>query len=91
MSDNNATDNSAVVKVFSADWCGFCRMVKAYLTSKEVEFEVVDIDKDPAKADELREMTGQAGIPVTLFGDKEFVIGFDRGRIDEMLREYDLA
>ncbi|MEM6997353.1 MAG: glutaredoxin family protein [Patescibacteria group bacterium] len=84
------TDENIQVKVFSAQWCGFCKMVKAYLSDKGVEFTVVDIDEEPDAAMWLREKTGQAGVPVTMFGGKDLVIGFDRQGIDGYLREYKL-
>ena len=66
-------------------------MVKAYLASKNVEFTEVNIEEQPEQAGYIREKTGQAGIPVTIFDDKDIVIGFDRAQIDGLLREYKLA
>ena len=86
MSDEQAVE----VKVFSAQWCGFCKMVKAYLDDKNIQYTVIDIDEEPDAAMWLREKTGQAGVPVTMFGNKDLVIGFDRPGIDGYLREYKL-
>lgn len=85
------SDDKVQIKVFSATWCGFCRMVKAYLDDKKVDYTVVDIDEEPDAAAWLVERTGQAGVPVTMFGDKDMVIGFDRAAIDGYLREYGLV
>lgn len=85
------SDSKVAVKVFSAKWCGFCKMVKAYLDDKGVDYTVVDIDEEPDAAMWLREQTGQAGVPVTLFDGKDMVIGFDRPQIDGYIREYKLG
>lgn len=89
MSKNDS--NEPIVKVFSADWCGFCKMVKTYLASKNIEYTEVNIEQEPDAADWIREKTGQAGIPIVMFGGKDFVVGFDRPAIDGYLREYKLT
>lgn len=85
-----ADEKNKQVKVFSADWCGFCKMTKAYLESKGVEYVEVNIEQEPDAAAWLQQQTGRTGIPVTLFGGKDFVIGFDREQIDGYLRQYKL-
>lgn len=84
MSDN------AAVKIYSTSWCVYCRMVKEYLNNKQVAFEEVDVEHDRAKALELVERTGQAGVPVIDIGD-DTILGFDRERIDLALRKYKLV
>ncbi len=85
------SDDKLQVRVFSAEWCGFCRMVKQYLDGKKVDYVEVNIEEQPDQATWLRETTGQAGIPIIFFGDEEFVVGFDRPKIDGLLREYKLV
>ena len=78
------------VTVYSASWCAFCHMAKQYLSSKKVEFTDVDVEKDPAAAQDLVKKTGQAGIPVIEIGE-ETIIGFDRPKIDLALNHYKLV
>lgn len=89
MSQNNA--DKAQVKLFSADWCGYCKMAKAYLSEKGIDFEEVNVDQDPAAAAWIVEKTGQRGVPVLLFADKDVVLGFNRPQIDLLIREHNLA
>lgn len=72
------------ITVYGAEWCGFCHMVRRYLDDKKIEFNYVDVDKDPARAMEAIEKSGQRGIPVVDI-DGEIIIGFDRPRIDAAL------
>ncbi len=83
-------NNPATVKVFSAPWCGFCRMAKEYLKGKKVPFEEVNVETDQAAIMYVVNKTGQAGIPVIEIGD-ETIIGFDRNRIDGALRDKKLV
>lgn len=73
------------VKVYSTTWCGFCRMAKQYLASKNIAFTEVDIEKDQTAAMYILDKTGQAGVPVIEIGE-ETILGFDRAKIDDALR-----
>lgn len=72
------------VKVYSTTWCGFCHQLKDWLKEKGVEFDDINIEEDQDKAKYVVEKTGQMGVPVTEIGD-EFIIGFDRAKIEAAL------
>lgn len=74
-----------MVTVYSADWCGFCRMAKRYFDQLGVEFTERNVESDPSAAVEAVEKSGQRGIPVIDI-DGKIIIGFDRPAIDEALR-----
>jgi glutaredoxin 3 len=82
--------SKASVIVYSAVWCAYCHMAMEYFKSKGVEFKSIDVDKDPAAAQEIFAKTGQAGVPVIEIGD-ETILGFDRTRIDSALRANNLV
>lgn len=75
---------SKQVTIYSADWCAFCHAAKDYLSNKGVSYEVKDVEKDPAFAQESVQKSGQMGIPV-LDIDGQIIVGFDRPRIDAAL------
>lgn len=64
-------------------------MLKSYLASKEIDFDVKMADEDQAIAMELYEKSGQLGVPFTVItdedGNEEKILGFDRPRFDEVL------
>jgi glutaredoxin len=64
-------------------------MLKSYLQSKDIDYEVKMADEDPDLARELYEKSGQLGVPFTIIetdeGKEEKILGFDRPRIDEVL------
>lgn len=78
------------ITVYTTPTCGFCHMVKQYLDGKSIKYDVVDVSKDPAKAQEMVQKSGQMGVPVTDF-DGEIVVGFDRPTIDTIIKEKQLA
>jgi len=49
-----------------------------------VRFQEFDVSRDSAAAQEMVDLTGQMGVPVIVI-DGEAIIGFDRGRIQELI------
>ena len=76
------------VTVYSTPTCSWCVAVKEYLQSRNVAFDEVDVASDMQRARELVERTGQYGVPVIEI-DGEFVIGFDRPRLEQLLQSAD--
>lgn len=63
----------------------FCHKVQEFLAKKGVEFESRDVSQDEKALNELLEI-GYQTTPVTVI-DGEIVLGFDRKRLDELLKE----
>lgn len=78
------------ITIYGAEWCGFCHTAKRYLDGKNIAYNYIDVDKDPAKGMEAVEKSGQRGIPVIDL-DGEIVIGFDRPKIDAYISDKQLA
>jgi len=79
-----------MVTIYSATWCGFCHAVKQYLDKLGVAYEDKDVEHDVSNAQAAVEKSGQMGIPV-LDIDGTIIIGFDRPRIDAVLKEKKLV
>ena len=41
------------VKVYSTEMCPWCKKAKDFLTENKVEFEYIDVSKDPEAAEEM--------------------------------------
>ena len=78
--------------IYSGETCPHCSAAKALLKSKNVDYEEIDIWKDPAKAKEmLRKTNGARTIPQIFIGD-HLVGGNDQlqeangnGELDKLL------
>jgi len=77
------------ITIYSTATCGYCKMLKGYLQSKDIKFEVKNADEDPSIAKELMEKSGQLGVPFTIVetdeGKEELILGFDRPKFDQVL------
>ena len=47
-----------MITVFTTTTCAYCQMLKKYLTMKGYDYDVVNLDDDPTKRQELLEKTG---------------------------------
>lgn len=77
------------IKLYATSTCPYCKKEKEYLESKGIEFEYILVDQNHEKAKEMVEKTGQMGVPVTEIdyedANPEFIIGFDKPRLDTIL------
>ncbi len=73
-----------VVKVYSTPTCPWCQVAKKHLDERNVAYEEVDVSADQSAAMEMVQKTGQQAVPVVEI-DGEFVVGFDKAKIDELL------
>lgn len=75
----------ASVIIYSTPTCGYCHMLKEWLTENNVEFEDKDITMDEQAYNEAMEKAGQPVVPIVDI-DGDITIGFDREKIEEQLK-----
>ena len=75
----------AKIKVYSTPACPYCEMTKDFLRSRGVEFEDIDVSKDPEKAREMISKTGFTGVPQIEINGK-MIIGFDVEAIEDEIK-----
>lgn len=66
--------NPAKVTMYGADWCRDCRRSEALLDSLDIEWEKIDVEKDPTAADRAHAISGRLNIPVVHFTDGTFQV-----------------
>lgn len=88
----NTQANVPQVIIYSTPTCAFCKTEKQYLEHLGVAYTNKDVEGDSAAMDELMaKMGGQmTGVPVTDIAGG-IVVGFNRPRIDELLRQNGLV
>ncbi len=84
------TKPTVPISIYSADWCAFCHAAKGYLDKLGIQYIDKNVETDPEAAVEAVDKSGQTGIPVIDI-DGTIIIGFDRPRIDAVLREKKLT
>ncbi len=81
----------ADVKIYTTDYCPYCKSAKALFTSKGVAFTEIDVEDDDAKRAWLVKVTGQQTVPQIFINDKPYG-GFtdvkeldNQGKLDALL------
>ncbi|TEU01930.1 glutaredoxin family protein [Candidatus Woesebacteria bacterium] len=78
------------ITIYSTTTCPYCKMLKKYLTEKNISFIEKLIDQDDAARDEMaKESGGFLGVPFVVIvkddGSKEMVVGFDKSKLNSIL------
>lgn len=74
-----------MVKIYSTPTCVYCNNLKEYLSQKNIAFEVSDVSENEQELEKMVAISGQMGVPVVEI-DGNVVIGFDKEKIDELLK-----
>jgi glutaredoxin 3 len=77
-----------MIKVYSTPACPYCETLKEYLKQKGFDFEAIDVSQDEKSLEEMKEKSGQMGVPVADING-QVVVGFDKKKIKELLNIQD--
>ncbi|MEE9193272.1 MAG: glutaredoxin 3 [Thermodesulfobacteriota bacterium] len=79
------------VQIYTSNYCPYCIRAKQLLDSKGVEYNEVNLDKNPEKKLETMQMLNWRTVPIILIGD-ELIGGYDQlvslersKKLDELL------
>ena len=75
---------TAQIKLYTGDYCPYCRIVKRELERLELDYEAVDADADGR--DEVIRLSGQRAIPILTIDDE--VIADSSLIVKELRRRY---
>lgn len=77
------------IKIYSTPSCVYCKILKDYLSQKNIAFEDIDVAANHVAGREMVKKSGQMGVPVSIIttdnGKEEIIIGFDKARISKLL------
>lgn len=68
------------VTLYTTPTCAFCPAIKKLLNKAEVEYSEIDVSQDEKHLEEMKQVSGQMGVPVTVIDDT-VVIGYDKKKL----------
>lgn len=78
--------------MYTTNYCPYCRAAKSLLKGKNIVFDEVNIENDPAKRQWLIQTTGQRTVPQIFINDQS-IGGFEElkqldqeGKLEELLK-----
>lgn len=88
MTKKDSTTSAPTITVYSTMSCPYCFKLKDWLKDNGFAYEDVLVDKDPAAAQKMVQMSGQMGVPFTTVADGEKmhgVLGFNVPALSQLL------
>ena len=74
--------------MYTTQWCGFCKRLKAQLSRAGVEITEVDIERDPAAAEFVMNVNGgNQTVPTMLFADGSTMVNPSAAQVQARLAE----
>ncbi len=72
------------IKIYTSPSCPICKTLEAYIESKGLEYELIDISTNKEERDKLEILT----LPqIEIEGERVF--GFNKNDIDKLLEQYE--
>ena len=73
------------ITIYTTNTCAYSVMVKKWLTSKNFNYDEVNLDTNPERANEALEISGQMAVPVTVVtkedDSKEVIVGYNLAKL----------
>jgi len=70
--------------IYTTDTCKYCKEAKEYFKEKNIEYEEINLSKNPERKSELLQKSGSLSVPTIELNGKNF-IGFSREEVDKVV------
>lgn len=75
------------ITLYSRAMCSWCEDAKEYLTERGYQFTEIDVGRDRAAYQEMKELSDQTYVP-TLVAGEEVLANFDTDQLERFLNEH---
>lgn len=69
------------ITIFTTNTCAYCPMVKRYLDSKGLSYDVVNLEEYPHRQEEALKISGSLTVPITVVtktdDTRQVVVGYN--------------
>ena len=81
-----------MLKMYTTNWCGDCRVTKSFLNKFEIPFEEINIEEDASAAEYVMQVNGgKRSVPTLEYnGDAASLSNFSRAKLDAFLDKHSL-
>ena len=73
------------ITIYTTNTCGYCVMVKKWLTTKGHTYSEVNLDEQPERTQEALAISGQLAVPVTVVtkqdDTQEVIVGYNLAKL----------
>lgn len=80
------------ITIYTTTTCAYCEMVKKWLGSKGLTYNVINMDEEPPEVrQKVIEMSGAMTVPVTVVedaaGNKDLTVGWNPAKLGAAVRD----
>lgn len=72
------------ITLYTTPTCVFCPAIKKLLEAEQVDYQEVDVSESEQALEDMKQASGQMGVPVTVIGD-EVIVGFNKKKLKKAL------
>lgn len=72
------------ITLYTTPTCVFCPAIKKLLEAELVDYQEVDVSESKQALEEMKQASGQMGVPVTVIGN-EVIVGFNKKKLKKAL------
>jgi len=73
------------ITIYTTNTCSYCGMVKRYLDSKGLNYEIVNLEEHPERQAEALTLSGSLTVPITVItkqdDTKKVVVGYNLSQL----------
>lgn len=73
------------ITIFTTNTCSYCGMVKRFLDSKGLSYDVVNLEEHPERQAEALSLSGSLTVPITVItkqdDTKQVVVGYNLSQL----------
>lgn len=73
------------ITIYTTNTCSYCGMVKRYLDSKKLAYEVINLEEKPERQAEALAMSGSLTVPITVVtkqdDSQQVVVGYNLSQL----------
>ena len=75
-----------MLTMYSTRWCGYCRQLARQLDREGIDYQVVDIEQDPAAAEYVTGLNnGNRTVPTVRFADGSALVNPSIDQVKQLL------
>ena len=79
---------SALLTMYTTQWCAFCKRLKSQLARDGITMTEVDIERDPAAAEYVMGVNGgNQTVPTVVFPDGSVMVNPSAGQVKKRMAE----
>jgi len=82
-----------LIKIYSTEWCPYCKNAKQFFADNNMEYEEINIEQEEISRQDLVKITGGSSVPQIVINDKpiggytDLITLHQNGKLQDLLNK----